>query len=314
VNRSLITTEVVSSAITTSALEGLDVTGLILTSSASSFITDGVVPGHFVVITAPTGNAGRYEIASVDSQTKVTLAAAASVAAVTTVSFYVDRDLTKTEQAEAMAAYASSLGNRRLVVTFPDAVKLPVGNQIRTLPGYFLNCAVGALTTGLPTQQGLTNLNVAVFTGVVHSTKYFDRDQLNIIADGGVMIFVQDVLDQTPLYIRHQLTTDRSAIKFQEYSVTKNVDFIAKFVRTNHKQFIGQYNIVDNTFDDLKTNAKGICNFLAENTKRPKIGGVIRSGKLTSVATDVQNIDAIIERYEMNIPIPLNNLDITIVV
>jgi hypothetical protein len=201
-----------------------------------------------------------------------------------------------------------------MVLTFPDIVKIPVGNIIRPLPGYFLNCAIGALTTGLPTQQGFTNLGMSVFTGVVHSSKYFDTEQLNIIADGGVMIFVQDVLDQSALYVRHQLTTDRSAIKFQEYSVTKNVDFIAKFIRDNQKQFIGQYNIVDSTLDDLKTSAKGIISFLTEKTVRPKIGGVIKGGILKYVSADLVNIDRVNERFELDIPVPLNGIDVTLVV
>jgi hypothetical protein len=314
VNRLLVTTSAVTSALTTGGAEGLNATGLILTSAASQFITDGVVPGHFVVITAPGANAGRYQIASVDSQTQLTLVSAASVGVVNAISFYVNRDLSKSEQATVLAAYASSLGSRRMVLTWPDVIKMPVGNAIRELPGYFLNCAIGALTTGLPTQQGLTNLSLALFVGVVHSTRYFDMDQLNTIADGGVMIIVQDVLDQTPCFVRHQLTTDRSAVKFQEYSVTKNVDFIAKFIRTNHQKFIGQYNIVEGTFDDLRTSAKGIITFLSESTKRPKIGGVIKGGKLTRAIQDPVNLDAILETYSLDIPIPLNNLDITIVV
>lgn len=314
VNRALVTTSTVVAETTTGGSSGLSSDGLTLTCPTGSFVTDGVVPGHFVVISAPSGKAGRYEVASVTSQTVLVLADAAPSGAATGVEFLIERDLTKTEQASVMAAYARSLGSRRLVVTFPDIVKIPVGNTIRELPGYFLNCAVGALTTGLPTQQGLTNLSVSLYSGVVHSTRYFDATQLNALADGGVMIFVQDVLDQTALYVRHQLTTDRTAVKFQEYSITKNVDFIAKFIRTNHRQYIGQYNIVDGTFDDLKTNAKGILNYLTERTRLPKIGGVIRGGKLTKILQDTSNIDAIIEQYVLDIPIPLNNLDITIVV
>lgn len=311
-NRKLVTTAVVVDTKADGATNG---TGLILTSASSQFVTDGVVPGMFINVSAPTNAVGRYKINSVDSQTQVTLAVAvAGTNPASGVSFAVDKDLSKSQQASVLASYAAGIASRRCVMTWPDVVKIPAGNEIRTLPGYFLNCAVGALTTGLPTQQGLTNLSVSLYQGVVHSTKYFDKDQLNAIADGGVMIFVQEVLDQTPLFIRHQLTTDRTAIKFQEYSVTKNVDFIAKFVRINHKQFIGQYNIVDSTFDDLKTNAKGILTYLAESTKLPKIGGVIRDGKLASVVQDPVNIDTITERYTLNIPIPLNNLDITIVV
>jgi hypothetical protein len=256
-NRKIVLTATVVDQITTSGAEGLAGTGnLKLTSSASEFITDGVVPGHFILVSAPTLVAGRYKIASVDSQTQVTLVGPVPAPS-TGVSFSVEKDLQKSEQASVLGSYAASLGSRRLVVVWPDEVKGPVGSEIRTLPGYFLGAVVGALTTGLPTQQGLTNLAVGYFTGVKHSTKYFDRDQLNTIAGGGIMIFAQDVLDVSALYVRHQLTTDTSAIKFQEYSITKNVDFIAKFVRNNHRQFIGQYNIVDSTFDDLKSNATG---------------------------------------------------------
>lgn len=312
VNRQLVTTSVVS---TQKADGATSAGGTVLTSTSATFITDGVVPGMFINIVGGAG-AGRYQIGSVDSQTHLTVLTGITIpgGALTAQTFFIDKNLTKGEQAAVISAYAKSIADRRLVLTWPDVVSLPVGNVIRDVPGYFLGCAVVSLTTGLPTQQGLTNLSVAVFTKVSHSTKYFSNDDLNTIADGGVMIFVQDVLAQTALYVRHQLTTDRSAIKFQEYSVTKNVDFIAKFIRTNHKQFIGQYNIVDTTFDDLKTQAQRIIRFLSESTKLPKIGGVIRSGKLNSIVQDPVNIDSILENYSLDIPIPLNNLDITIAV
>lgn len=312
INRQLVTTSVVVPQLTNGATNS---TGLIFTSSTGNFLTNGVVPGHYIKISAPSGAVGRYKISSVDSQTQVTLSTAvAGSNPQSSITFVADKDLTKSEQASVLAAYAHSIGDRRMVMTWPDVVKIPSSNIIRELPGYYLNCAVAALTTGLPTQQGLTNLSVSTYVGVVHSTKYFDADQMNAIADGGVMIFVQDILDQTALYVRHQLTTDRSAIKFQEYSVTKNVDFIAKFIRNNHKQFIGQYNIVDSTFDDLKTNAKGISTYLKEATRAPKIGGVVRSMKLQSIIQDPVNIDSIQEQYSADIPIPLNNLDITLFV
>lgn len=318
INRKIVLTSAVTEEATTDGTHGVSGSGptyTTFTDAAASFLTDGVVPGHYVRISAPSGVKGRFKIAAVNSQTSITLVTAtAPTAASNTVTYFIDRDLSKNEQATTMSAYAASLASRRVVMTWPDQVKIPVGSTIRKLPGYFLNPAVGSLTTGLPTQQGFTNLSVAVYSGVVHSTKYFDNDQLNLLATGGVMIFVQDVLDVTAPFIRHQLTTDTSAIKFQEYSITKTVDFIAKFIRDNHKQFIGKYNIVDSTFDDLKANANGIIVFLKDNTRLPKIGGVIRSGKLVELRQDPVNIDTVIERYAFDIPIPLNNLDITIVV
>lgn len=316
VNRKLVTTATVVDEITTVS-EGITGSSggpyTTLNSSESFFLTDGVVPGMYANVTAPSGAVGRYKIGAVVSQTKLTLSSGAD-AVYDNITFSIDKNLSLSQQASTLSAYASSIGSRRLVMTWPDVVKIPVGSDVRELPGYFLGCSVAALTTALPTQQGLTNMPVALYTGVVHSTKYFDNDQMNTIANGGVMIFVQNVLDVTALYIRHQLTTDRSAIKFQEYSITKNVDFIAKFIRTAHADFPGKYNIVDGAFDDLKTNAQGIVGFLRDDTKRPKIGGVIKSGKLTSVIQDPSNIDTILEQWSLDIPIPLNNLDITIFV
>ena len=312
--RPIVLTASVVDAITTGGSEGFAGTNhLTLTSAASHFLTDGVVPGMSVVVTAPSEIAGIYPIAGVTSQTQ--LVVTGTIAADTTgVTFSIQKNLQKNEQAEYMAAYASSLGDRRMVFVWPDVVRGPVGSSTVDLPGYFLGSTIGALTTGLPTQRGFTNLAVSFFTGVRHSTKYFSSAQLNIMAGGGMMIFVQDVLDVSAPYIRHQLTTDMSAIKYQEYSVTKNVDFISKFIRNSHKRFIGTYNIVDSTFDDLKTLAAGEMKFLKDATKLPNIGGVIKGGSLTSIIQDPVNIDAIQETYTLDIPIPLNNIDITIVV
>ena len=176
----------------------------------------------------------------------------AATSLVTAVDYQIDRDLSKLEQSEAVKGYSESFASRRVVHVWPDSLEAPVGQSIYDIPGYYGCCSIAALTTGLPTQQGFTNLAVSGFLGFKHSTRYFTEEELDNIADGGTLIFAQDGADQ-PLYVRHQLTTDRSAIKFQEYSITKNVDFIAKFWRNTYAKFIGQYNIVDTTMDALKT-------------------------------------------------------------
>lgn len=309
-NLQLITTAVVVPAGTADGVfSGAGQT--IFTSASALFLTDGVVPGDFIKVTAPSGAVGNYTIAAVNSQTQLLLVSGPS-SVYSSVNYSVWQNLSLDDQASYIAAYASSIGSRRLVVVWPDVVNIPNGPNVVPLPGYFLGAGLGALTTALPTQQGFTNQSLAVYAGLVHSTKYFTNAQMNVIAGGGVMIFVQDVLNVSAVYIRHQLTTDTSAIKFQEFSITKNVDFIAKFIRSAHSQFPGKYNIVDTAFDDLKSSAAGIVSYLRDETKLPKIGGVIKSGKLTSVIQDPANIDGILEQWSLDIPIPLNNLDITI--
>jgi hypothetical protein len=154
-------------------------------------------------------------------------------------------------------------------------------------------------------------LAISGFIGFDHSNRYFSEAQLDVIAGGGTMIFAQDFENQ-PLYIRHQLTTDLSSIKFQEYSVTKNVDFMAKYLRGQFRPYLGQYNITENTLDILKTTAEAAVKFFKDTNSFSRIGGNIRNGSLLSIAEDETQIDTVRMRFGFTIPIPLNNLDITL--
>lgn len=294
--------------------DGLDADGQTFYDRNATFQSDGVSIGNYLEILEGDFK-GRYQIGSVDSERQVTLAEQIPgvVSVQSSVTYETNRDLSKNEQAENISGYSEAFASRRVVHCWPDVVKVPQNQTTEEVEGWYLGCSVAALTSGLPTHQGFTNLAVSGFLGQEHSTRYFTEDQLDEIADGGTMIFAQTT-PSTPLFIRHQLTTDRSAIKTQEYSFTKNVDFIAKFVRESYEQggFIGRSNIVDSTIDELKTTAQGIINFLKEKTLLPRIGGVIRNGSLVSVEEDEDQIDTVNIRFAFVIPIPLNFIEITI--
>jgi len=300
--------------------DGITPDGLQLNDQNATFITSGVVPGEYLEITGGAGvPVGRYLIGPVNSQTQLTLVnpipnLPVQTATFTDVTYYVDMNLSTDAQANFIATYAQSIGNRRMILVWPDVCVVSVANENTNVPGFFLGSAIVALTTGLPSQQGFTNLSLTGYVGVMNSSIYFSDDQLDVIASGGVMIVAQDVLNQTIPYIRHQLTTDRSSILFQEYSVTKNVDFISYFIVVNSSQYTGKYNIYEGLFDDVKLNSQRIITFLRDKTKFPFIGGVILSGSLTSLVQDPVNIDTVDQVYSMNVPIPLNNLDITLIV
>lgn len=291
--------------------DGLGANGTTFYDRNATFISDGVAAGMYVRILSGS-LAGDHRIATITSEKELELDQVPGVTTLqTAIDYEVFRDLSKDEQATFLKGYSSALGSRRVVNVWPDIVQAPVGQTLQDLPGFYAGCSVGAMTTGLPTQQGFTNLTVSGFLGLKHSTGYFTDDQLDIIADGGTFIFGQEG-DEQPLFVRHQLTSDRSAIKFQEYSVTKNVDFVAKFLRNTYKPFIGVYNIIDTTKDELKGTAKAVMTFLKDDTRLPRIGGVVRDGQLTLLEESETQIDTIKMRFKFSIPIPLNNLDITI--
>jgi len=292
--------------------DGLEAGGGVFFDRNAEFITNGVSPGHQLNILAGPLK-GRYRIASVVNEKKLTLSPAILAASSVTsgLTYQIDRNLSRDEQATQVGGYSRAFASRRAVHCWPDVVKAPVGQNVESLPGFYLCCSVAALVTGLPTQQGLTNLATSGFLGFEHSTRYFNEDQLDTIADGGTTIFLQEGSDQ-PLYIRHQLTTDRSAIKFQELSITKNVDFIAKFLRTTYAPYVGQYNITDTTMDALRTTAQAVINYLKDSTRVAKFGGVIRSGTLVSIVESQTQIDTVEMRFSFAIPVPLNYIDITV--
>lgn len=291
--------------------DGIAADGLSFYDRNASFFTSGVASGHYLNILSGSFM-GRYRIATVVSEKEVTFSPAilGVTSLVTAVNYQVDRDLSKVEQSDAVRGYSRSFASRRVVHIWPDVLEAPLGQNIVKLPGYYGTCVIAALTTGLPTQQGFTNLSVSGFLGLEHSSRYFTEEELDNIADGGTMILAQEG-PQQPLYVRHQLTTDRSSVKFQEYSVTKNVDFIAKFLRDTYAGFIGQYNIVDTTLDALRTTATAAVKFLKDR-RVPKFGGVVRTGSLISLVESETQIDTVEMRFGFSIPIPLNHIDITI--
>lgn len=290
--------------------DGLAANGVTFYDRNANFISDGIAAGHSVRFLS--GLTGSYRVTNVLSNKKLQIEQVPGILSLQSgMSYEIFRDLSKSEQASALAGYSSSLALRRIVNLWPDVLKTPVGQTTQDLPGFYGACAIGAMISGLPTQQGFTHLSISGFLGFEHSTGYFSDLQLDTIAEGGTMILSQDGEDQ-PLYIRHQLTTDRSSIKFQELSITKNVDFTAKFIRRTYAPFVGQYNIVTTTMDELRTTAKAILSFLKEDTKLPRIGGVIKSGTLASLMEHPTQIDSVVSRFAFDFPIPLNNMYITI--
>lgn len=257
----------------------------------------------------------RHEIASIVSEGQLTLGAdptAGFGGTLEDVVYRITKDLSLTEQAEAIGGYSASLGSRRIVATWPDVLAVSVNGAVTKVPGYFAGAVLTGLTSGLPSQSGFTNLTVTGFVGRENSDDKFSDTQLDTIAGGGTMIFLQPVQDAA-LQIRHQLTTDVSTIYFQEFSVTKNVDLIARFFRGLYEPFLGIYNITDGLLDVLKTRGEGGIAFLLSQ-RAPRVGAPLRSGSLQRIEESATQPDTVEIDIGINVPLPLNNIKLTLLV
>jgi hypothetical protein len=238
--------------------------------------------------------------------------------------FRVNRALTKDDQVTALVSISQSFKSRRTVLVWPDAVLvdgLVDGSKPRTnptvpeaadpQPGYYLAAIVGGLTSGLPSHQGFTNLGIAGITQIYHSTRYFSDAQLTTLSDGGWFLFVQETPEALP-YCLHQLTTDPSTLETGEYSVVKNFDFVSMFFQDILEDFLGQYNVNDETLG-LLHQALDTGVDLLKLRKYAKIGAPLLSATVTSVAQSVASADRAEIYVEAELPKPLNRIGLHLI-
>lgn len=195
--------------------------------------------------------------------------------------------------------------NRRAFSIFPESVKSTVNGIEVALPGYYACAAIAGMVAGQPPQQPFTNFPITGLTGVV-GTEKFSKRQLNIMAGGGTYVLVQDV-EGGPVVSRHQLSTDLTSIETRELSITKVVDFVAKFLRIGVRKFIGTTVIDSALLDTLGTTLQGMLSFLIE-------AGALNGANINNIVQDENSPDTVLVDITLDVPFPCNYIRITLVV
>ena len=221
--------------------------------------------------------------------------------------YHVVHKYDKEGQAKAIAAASSSFGSMRFVHVWPDICIID-GHE---LPGYYLCCAVAGAISSLQPHYGLTRLSIAGITAVKHAGEYFNRSQLNTIADGGTFIFTQETPNSAP-YIRHQLTSDRSAIEFQEVSFVKNFDYICYILKDVLGEYIGRYNINRSTLYAIADTIGSVLDGIMADSY-PKIGSPILGYSDIRVIQSELSRDRVDAYCNVTFPYPLNTLAMHVV-
>ncbi len=206
---------------------------------------------------------------------------------------------------ETVADANVAFKNRRAYSVFPDTIKMVVNGIEKNLPGYYACAAIAGMVSGQPPQQPFTNFPITGLTGVV-GTEKFSKRQLNVMAGGGTYILIQDVISG-PVTSRHQLSTDLTSIETRELSITKIVDFVAKFMRIGVRKFIGTQVINSQLLDTIGTTIQGMLSFLIE-------AGVLNGANLNNIIQDESAPDTVLVDITLDVPFPCNYIRITLVV
>ena len=144
------------------------------------------------------------------------------------------------------------------------------------------------------------------FTRVIGSNTVLSNPQLNIVAAGGTYIIVQDA-PGTPLYSRMALTTDMTSIETRTDSITKLVDFTAKFLRSGLRNYIGRFNITQGFLDSLGHVIQGLLGFLVES-------GVLIGAQLNNIIQDTSEPDQVDVDVVLDVPFPCNYIRLTLTI
>ena len=282
-------------------------TGEASDTDIAEFLSSNVDAGDTLIITDATGTEHTYTIATVAAEDLLTITQSAPFDAglfntTDVYSFRITHDMDRTEQAKWLAEASKAYNYRRFVNIYPDICIV----DDEEVPGYYLGCAVAAGVASLPSHYGMTRLSMAGISGVRNSSDYFNNDQLDTIAGGGTLIFVQATPESAP-YIRHQLTTDISAVEFQELSFVKNFDYVSYICRDAMQVYIGQWNITPETLSSMYTTLSGTLETLMLDSQ-PKIGSRVLQYNITSIAQLADIRDRVEAYVEVSMPYPLNTI------
>jgi hypothetical protein len=214
------------------------------------------------------------------------------------------RDLTGI--AETVAAVGRSYGNRRLWMTFPDKCAASVQGSEQILEGFYMNAALAGMVGQNPPQQSFTNFPIGGFTRVIGSGDTFNARQMNVMAGGGTWIITQDA-QGAPLLSRMALTTDLTSVETRTDSITKVVDYTAKFMRSSLRNFIGRFNISQGFLDTLGSVVQGVLGLLIET-------GVLIGANLNNIIQDEDAPDTVLIDITLDVPFPCNYIRLTLVI
>jgi hypothetical protein len=325
-------------AITALASAALNDLYLSLQDPNGTFITSGIQPGDLVQFpqnptsSSFTGSLDSFVVAGVDSENRLRIANNGSntstvenelphgvtrvapptlISGGATIYYQIARPLSKDEQVTQLVALSQSFLSRRTVLIWPDKVDVADVVDGTAQPGYYVACAVGGMTAGLPPHQGFTFLGIAGISRIYNSNTYFSDQQLTDLMQGGWYVFAQQTPTSLPFTI-HQLTTDPTTLETGEFSVVKNFDYVSLYFIDILQNFLGRYNITPESITFVR-NAMQTGGQTLMLRSFAKIGAPLTSFLLTSIGVSAVSADRLVAMATIGLPKPLNVIELHLV-
>lgn len=206
--------------------------------------------------------------------------------------------------ARAIADICDGYDDKRVFIGYPGETTLTDPNGLeQLLPSYYLAAITAGQIAQQAPQQPFSFMRVPGAIAVRGSSDYFSKEQLNIIAGGGCWIWYQET-PSSAVEVRHQLSTKTATVLEREFSLTKAIDYVAKFFRRNCRPLVGRFNITEELLEMLASVCEGCRCYLTETIK------VLKDCNITSI--EVVAVDEIEVVVDITPYYPLNKITIRI--
>ena len=222
------------------------------------------------------------------------------------------RDLSGSELAAEYVKVSGSFSSERIFAVIPD--RGVNGFRVDGVPvkNWYVACAFAGLRAGSRPHQPLSNVELLGFDGSNDTVMAFNETNLDTLRDGGCWV-VRNAEDGT-VYAERQLSTSTLDIYRKEQSVTCNIDSIAFSVADGLRNLVGRMNISPDTLQVVSVNLQAIMDTFLNKTGSATIGAQLLSYTITSVSIPATAKDTVLVRLAVTLPVPMNVIDITIVI
>ena len=277
-------------------------------------ITNGVRAGDTLRANYTSDGMGgttysEYVIDSVINEESLRLLTGPSAPVTVAAKVEIWRTLTKTELAAQQATKPGLFSSRRAYLVWPDEL----GDSGETVKGYYLCAALAGLRSGVLPHQGLTNVEIVGFDDLSRVDPFFSANQLNTMAASGYWIVMQDE-DDGSVFTRHQLSTGNQDSLFEkEQNITTNLDDISKLYLARMKQFIGRGNVTPTMIDIIRGEILAVTALLKNTITVNRLGPQVIDAEITELAVHPTLRDRVVARINLELPFPLNNIELHLV-
>lgn len=282
-----------------------------LGSDNVNFVELGVAAGDVYRTNYATDGFGgltydEYVVDDVVSENELLLAAGPDAPITVGVKFELWRNLTATQEAQAIGATAAGYNSRRVTGVWMDA---PTIGGV-ACPMYFAAAKVACLASGVLPHQGLTHVEVLGIASATRSRR-FGKSQLDTMAAAGVWIVTTDATGK--VFNRHAVTTgDTDVIEDREEMIVRNFDSVSYRFKDQFDPYIGVCNVTPTVQARIEQDVKKLFLTLQTEGATADLGPQIIALDIVQLTPDPNDSAAYLLAVDVTLPAPLNNLKITL--